>query len=133
MVDRLTYLDASALVKLIFSEPESEALRRWLLAHPAMLTSRLAFVEVRRAILRVTDAIDEAVFQAVWDRAQIVELTAGIAQVAAHIGPPGLRSLDAMHVASALALGEELEAFVTYDTRQAEAAREAGLIIAAPS
>jgi len=49
------------------------------------------------------------------------------------VGPAGLRSLDAIHLASALTLGDELDAFVTYDARQADAARAAGLTVESPA
>ncbi len=62
----------------------------------------------------------------------IVALDRTIVSRAASLAPPGLRTLDAIHLATALELGRELEAFVTYDTRQGEAARSIGLRVAAP-
>lgn len=63
----------------------------------------------------------------------IVELDETIASAAARVEPPSLRSLDAIQLASALAIGEELEAVVTYDRRMADAARAAGLAVMAPA
>lgn len=61
-----------------------------------------------------------------------VELDADLARIAGAVGGAGLRALDAIHVASALRLGPEIETFVTYDSRQATAARTAGLRVVAP-
>lgn len=129
---RRPYADASALVKLVLREPESDALRHYLAALPEPATSRLAFVEVHRAFRRLgEDPVDAT--QALWDRTVFIELDASIAESAAEIGPATLRSLDAIHLASALALADELEAFVTYDARLADAARSAGLTVVAPA
>jgi uncharacterized protein len=65
-------------------------------------------------------------------RMAFVELDAELARLAAVTGAPELRTLDAIHVASALRLGPELDAFVTYDDRQATTARELGLTVEAP-
>jgi predicted nucleic acid-binding protein len=119
-------------VKLVLREPESDALRAYLVARPEPATSRLAFVEVQRAIGRVTDQPDAEVLAEVWDRTVFIELALPLAESAARIGPRSLRSLDAIHLASALALADELESFITYDVRQADAARAAGLTVVAP-
>ena len=130
------YLDGSAIVKLAADEAESAALRDWLRERTFRLTSRVAAVEVPRAlrrkgaasIQRGSEALD-----AVIRSLSIVELDAMIADEAANLGPDRLRSLDAVHLASALAIGEELEAFVTYDLRQADAASQSGLTVVAPA
>jgi predicted nucleic acid-binding protein len=62
----------------------------------------------------------------------LLELDANVASMAATTGGAGLRALDAIHVATALLVGAELESFITYDTRQSEAARAAGLHVIAP-
>lgn len=129
---RRPYADASALVKLVLREPESDALRHYLAALPEPATSRLALVEVHRAFRRLGEDPEVDSMLAVWDRTIFIELDASIAESAAEIGPPTLRSLDAVHLASALALADELEAFVTYDARLADAARSAGLTVVAP-
>jgi uncharacterized protein len=132
---RACYLDASALVKLATPEAETEALRDELEHYDTRVTNRLATVEVARALLRrgvasanLVDAVAEA-----FTGLAIVELDGMIAQAAGGIAPPALRSLDAIHVASALAVREELEAVVTYDARLADAARAAGLEVVAPA
>lgn len=132
---RSCYLDASALVKLATPEAETDALRAALDIFDARVTSRLATVEVVRALRRrgrETAALEDAVGEAFAGLA-IVELDRTIAELAGRIGPPTLRSLDAVHLASAVALGSELGAVVTYDRRLADAARAAGLEVIAPA
>ncbi|HET8777478.1 MAG TPA: type II toxin-antitoxin system VapC family toxin, partial [Candidatus Limnocylindria bacterium] len=116
---RTCYLDASALVKLGTPEAETDALRGALGTYDARVTSRLATVEVTRALVRRGTAsarLADAVSQAFAGLA-IVELDGGVAEAAGRIGAPALRSLDAIHLASALALGTDLDAVVTYDAR----------------
>lgn len=133
MVARRPYADASALVKLVIREPESEALRDYLLIRADPATSRLALVEVSRVVMRIKETVDDDALAAVWDRTVLVELDASLADAASRIGPRTLRSLDAIHLASALTLADDLEAFVTYDARQADAARALGLEVVAPA
>ena len=101
-----------------------------------MFTSRLAAVEVPRAVGKKGGAGSQLAGIA-WtqlrEQVAVIELDAPIAASAAKADPPALRSLDAIHLASALSLGSELEAFVTYDARLADAAREAGLTVVAPA
>lgn len=129
------YLDASALVKLATPEPETEALRRHCLGYDSRFSSRLATVEVARALVRrgtqsaaLTGAVGEA-----FTGLGLLELDAAIADAASGLAPSTLRSLDAIHLASALALGDELDAVVTYDIRLADAARSVGLEVVAPA
>ena len=132
---RVCYLDASALVKLATPEAETTALRAALDTYDARVTSRLAIVEVARALLRrgvASAALVDAVAEAFTGLA-IMELDAATAESAARIGPSTLRSLDAIHLASALALGTELKGMVSYDARLADAARAAGLQVIAPA
>ena len=132
---RTCYLDASALVKLATPEAETDALRTELGTYDARVTSRLATVEVARALRRrgaASAGLGDAVAEA-FTGLGIVELDEAIAESAGRIDPPTLRSLDAIHLASALALGSELGAVVTYDTRLADAARAAGLEVIAPA
>lgn len=134
MVDaRGVYLDASALVKLVVTESESHALRSYLATKNQPISSRIAEIEVSRAVARVAQPGDEAQVSAVLSGLQLVEVDARISTTAASAAPPSLRSLDAIHLASALALRDELEALVTYDARLADAARAAGLEVIAPA
>ena len=132
---RVCYLDASALVKLATPEAETNALRAALDTYDARVTSRLAIVEVARALLRrgvASAALVDAVAEAFTGLA-IMELDAATAESAARIGPSTLRSLDAIHLASALALGTELKGMVSYDARLADAARASSLEVVAPA
>jgi uncharacterized protein len=130
------YFDASAVVKLAFEEAESGALRRWVRDWPGRLTSRVTSVEVPRALQRKGGRGLELGTASVADALRafsILELDAEIANRAATLAPASLRSLDAIHLATALELGDELGAFVTYDARLAEAARLVGLEVVAPA
>jgi len=123
------YLDASAITKLVVDERESAALER-LVAGKALATSRVAVVEVTKAVARADPGAD------VWgvlSRMAFVELDADLARLAGATGGPSLRALDAVHVASALRLVPVIEAFVTYDDRQADAARTAGFDVVQPT
>lgn len=129
----VAYLDASALVKLVLTEPESGSLRAYLAATSRRLSSRIAEVELSRAVGRVARPGDDAQIEAVLAGLQFIELDHRISADASSVGPPTLRSLDAVHLASALAVRDELDAMVTYDARLADAARAAGLEVAAPA
>ena len=94
-----------------------------------LATSRVAVVEVTKAVRRVDP---EANPEVMLTRMAFVELDAELATTAAAVGGVRLRALDAIHVASALRLGPELEAFITYDDRQADAAREHGFTVKSP-
>lgn len=127
------YLDTSALAKLVVAEPESRALLTWLQAHDRRpVACDLARTELVRAVRRV--APDLALrAREVLDRLTLVTVTAGTFEAAGRLDPVGLRSLDALHLASALALGDDLDAVVTYDDRLADAARGHGIRVVAPA
>jgi len=129
----LVYLDSSALVKLVVREPESDALRAFTALHPAAVTSALAVTEVRRAVGRLSPRrglSDRA--RLVLDGVALLGMDQDILEKAASLAPADLRTLDAIHIASALSLGGDLLAFVTYDDRQRDAARKAGLRVEVP-
>lgn len=123
------YADASAIVKLIVEERESAALRRFVGSLDDVATSRIGLVEVRRAARR-GGAPDELV-DAVAESLGVIELDEAIAAAAGRLDPPGLRMLDALHLASALALSH-VDALLVYDERLAEAARSIGLPVVTP-
>lgn len=127
------YLDTSALVKLIASEPETPHLRSYLAERSEVhrAASALVRTELRRAVLRAAPEHLEAVSRVLAGLA-LVPLDDALLDLAGTLVPVGLRSLDALHVASALRLAP-LTAVVTYDTRMQEAARSAGLRVVAPS
>ncbi len=127
----VAYLDASAIVKLIIDEPESSAFNRWYTETTRSMTSRVGVVEtVRASSRRAFDPVHRA---RILSDLEIIELDASVASVAASIGSPGLRTLDAIHIASAMAVAADLDAFVTYDDRMAEAARALGLPVIRPA
>jgi uncharacterized protein len=127
----IAYLDASALVKLIVDEPESTVLHRWYVEAERLLSSRIGVVETIRATSR--RPVDAAHRDRILSDLEVVEVTATICATAAAVHPPLLRTLDAIHLASALAVGPELDALVTYDDRLAEAARAIGLPVVRPA
>jgi predicted nucleic acid-binding protein len=131
-VTKRVYLDASAAVKLVVSEPESASVRMFLAGEVSRVSSRVLAVELIRAVIRGSPAsLDQA--RSLLGVIEFIELDEEVAERAAGLEPAALRSLDAIHLATALALGEDLDAFVTYDARQGDAARTLGLIVEAPS
>ncbi len=126
-----TYLDSSAIVKLAVREPESLALRRYLRRKQPLVSSALARTEVLRALL---SAGDEAIIRgrAVLQRIDLVRVNDRILNAAGALRPPELRSLDAIHLATAQELGTELRALVTYDDRMATAATQLGCNVVQP-
>jgi len=127
------YLDASALVKRVVREAESEALEALIEDAEHVGTSVVADVELHRAVeragggARMRRQATEAL-----ELVDLVQLDAEIVRAARSIGPPSLRTLDAIHLASARAVGDAVDLFVAYDRRLADAAREAGLAVVAP-
>ncbi|HEX5496428.1 MAG TPA: type II toxin-antitoxin system VapC family toxin [Mycobacteriales bacterium] len=132
----MIYLDSCAIVKLIHTEDESAALTAWLAGRSEVLvTSVLSEVEVPRAVRRTEPRTLGAVAVAL-ARLGRVEIDASIRATAAAYVDTSLRSLDAIHVATAemlLASGRQISDFVTYDKHMAAAARAAGLTTVAPS
>lgn len=127
------YLDTSALVKLVVAEPESEALLSWINdTETDWVSSDLARTELIRAVRRV---VPERAVRAreVLESVTLIEVTTQTFEEAARIDPPLVRSLDALHLAVALDLGDDLAAFVTYDARLALAAALNGVATIAPS
>ncbi|WP_436792857.1 type II toxin-antitoxin system VapC family toxin [Actinospongicola halichondriae] len=127
------YLDTSALVKLVVEEEETAALIAWIdAAEVEMVSSDLARTELLRAVRR---AAPDRVVRArdVLDAVTMLELTTQIYEEAARVDPPLLRTLDALHLAAALDLGDDLNTIVTYDDRLADAAASNGVRVIAPS
>lgn len=126
------YVDSSALVKLIVDEPDSGALRLYLNSAGPLASSILATVEVGRAVAR-TAPDSNAELEAVLHALVVVAFDAQIAARAAALNPATLRTLDAIHLATALELRDELTAFVCYDDRLSAAARDLGMPVVAPA
>ncbi len=131
MTDRAVYVDASALAKLLVDEREGDDLRAFLAPIGRQATSIVGRVEVDRTVARRAPALLAHV-AGLLDDLVIVGLEPEIAAAAATIEPASLRTLDAIHLASAAALGADLAAFVTYDRRLAEAARALGMPVVSP-
>lgn len=128
----LFYVDASALVKLVREEPESAALQVFLI-DADIVSSELVLAEVPRAIRRAAAddpqlPLDVLITQAgeVLDTVALLPVDRALLATAGALAEPALRALDAIHVAAAADLSP-LDAFVSYDERQAAAARLAGL------
>lgn len=130
----MIYLDSSALVKLILEESESRTLARWLAerADLALVSSAIHRTEVPRAIWRANpSALPRSLRQV--RGVEKIGLTTDVLDSAAAVPPQSLRSLDAIHLASALSVRRELTAFVAYDKRLLAAAKDAGLPTASPA
>ena len=124
----MIYLDSAAIVKLVHAEPESPALRRWLdqRAETGWISSVLTEIESFRALARYAP---EAVSRlpAVLDQIDLIDLDQRIRVLARTVQPATVRSLDAIHLGTALQSRPGLTSFVTYDKRLLDAARTAGL------
>jgi len=128
----LVYTDASALVKLVWDEPESEALRAFL-AGADIVSCELVLTEVPRATRHAAARDPDLPMQILLARAgdvldglALVPLDHALLETAGALSEPALRALDAIHIAAAAAVSP-IHAFVSYDERQEAAARLAGL------
>ena len=127
------YLDASAIVKLVVAEAESDALRVALQEWPDRVTASISGVEVRRALWRVgaSRAVQRRA-DAVLDALVLIRFDDPVVGRAASFRQPRLRALDAIHLATALTLGDDPAVFITYDARLAGAAEDEGLDVQHP-
>jgi predicted nucleic acid-binding protein len=126
----MLYLDSSAIVKLVAREPETPEMVEAVRADPEVVSSALAWTEVIRAVRRARGRVARA--REVLEGIALVPIDDGIIRGAADLAPIGLRTLDAIHIATALSLGEDVTSLVTYDDRLAEAAAIAGIEVIAP-
>jgi len=130
----MIYLDSAAVVKLVHAEPESAALRGWLdeRAESQWISSVLTEIESFRALARYAP---EAVSRlpAVLDQIELIDLDQRIRMVARTVTPTMVRSLDAIHLGTAIRFRSSLTSFVTYDKRLLDAAKAAGLPINSPT
>lgn len=128
--DVALYMDTSALVKLLIAESESTELHKFV-GHRGMVSSQVTHTELVRAVKRidpdrVEDAEDLLSDMSFFVVDRMLTIRAG------QVKPPAVRSLDAIHIASAVAMQGDLETLVTYDKRMIEAAEAAGLPVASP-
>ncbi|TME49820.1 MAG: type II toxin-antitoxin system VapC family toxin [Chloroflexi bacterium] len=133
MSAEVAYLDTSAAVKLLMTERESPALRRWLRRRPERASAALVRVELVRVVRRagVPRLIPEA--RKLLAGLHLIRLDDVLLDRAADLDPTELRSLDSIHLAAAASLGDDLAAVVSYDDRLLAAAKSLGLPTATPS
>lgn len=130
------YVETSAFVKLVRDEEHTGALRRWVLereaAGDALVSSDLLRTEAIRVARRVED---DAVLErtvALIDNLSLVRLVPECYDAAGHLGPPRMRSLDALHLAAAVEFGSDLAGIASYDARVLESAASIGLTTVSP-
>ncbi len=126
------YLDSSAFVKLVVEDADSAAARAFLASHGARrVSSALLRTESLRAVRHLgPDAL--ATVREGLRRVDLIGIDDRILDAAGILEPQVLRTLDAIHLATAMAVGDDLEAIVTYDARMVDAARALGLSTATP-
>ena len=130
----LVYLDSSAFVRLFVPDPGALALQRFLAPRPRRVSALLLRTEALRAATRAGLSPPRmALVRALLDGISLIPAAAALGDEAGILRPAELRSLDSLHLATALSLGPRLAAFVTYDERLAEAARWYGLPVTSPS
>ena len=127
----MLYLDTSAAVKLLLLEEESLAIRAYV-SDQDWASSALLRTELVRAVVRVDPSVVPRALDLLL-QPRLLAIEARILDTAARLSPPSLRSLDAIHLASALELRDELTAFVAYDDRLLAAASALGMPVASPS
>jgi hypothetical protein len=128
------YLDSAAVVKLVHAEAESQALRDWLGDYSSLdwVSSVLVEVETVRALARHAPAAVTRL-PPILDLMMLVEISPEVRALAQTVAPPAIRTLDAIHLATALRIGDQLTSLVTYDRRLSDAAVAAGLTVEAPA
>ena len=129
--DRVVYLDSSAIVKLAVREPESAALRAYLRRRRPLVSSALARAEVTRALLPLGEAAVRRGHD-VLAGIDLIRVTDRILVAAGSLKPEELRTLDAIHLATAQQIEANLSRIVTYDERMTAAAQLAGWHAVAP-
>lgn len=131
MTRPVCFLDSSAVTKLVLHEAESPALRARL-ADCTLVGSALVVPEVSRAVRRAHGSGQDRLLAQVLGLIDLVAVGRTVLRDAAQLEPAELRTLDAIHLASALSLGARLDAFVAYDDRLLAAADAAGLPVETP-
>ena len=130
----MIYLDSAAVVKLAHAGPESAALRSWLdeRAKTGWISSVLTEIESSRALARYAPQATSRL-PAVLDQIDLIDLDQRSQMLAWAVTATTVRSLDAIHLGTALRSGPSLTSFVTYDRRLLDAAQAAGLPIDSPA
>jgi len=125
------YLDTSAFLKLITAENESVAMREWCSTHDSIWSSQLLRTEAIRAASRLGISSDDV--ETALETVSLITPSVATFYSAGHLMPHTLRSLDALHLATALEIGDDLEGVVAYDERLISASREASLVVVTPT
>ena len=130
----LAYVDSSALLKLALHEPEESALESDFAGREGLVSSALLALECRRAARRHPDPQAEGIVNDLLTSVYLIDVTPGILDHGARVDPPRLRSLDAIHLATALSIdSQDLEGGArVQDDRLAEAAAANGLRVVRP-
>lgn len=133
MSGRIAYLDSSAFVKLVVTEPESDALRRALARWPDRVSATLLRTETVRALRRSGNARYVANARRLLRSVYMIRVDEPLLDRAGELDPPDLRSLDAIHLAAALALSADLGTMFVYDSRLRQAAEACGIDVTSPA
>lgn len=133
MAGRVAYLDTSAFIKLLVIEAESSELRRALRRWPDRASSTLLRTEAVRALRRSGNDALVGPARHLFRTIRLVRIDEPLLDRAGDLGPSDLRSLDVIHLATAMSIGPDLGALVTYDERLAAAASSAGLPVETPA
>lgn len=132
MNDRFAYLDSSAFVKLVTAEPESQSLLEFLVGWPHRASSSLLRTEALRAV-RWQEPEKTELARRGLEWLLLLSLDDVVLDAAGLLDPAIIRSLDTIHLAAAISLGEELGVLVTYDGRMKESAELLGLPVVSPA
>jgi predicted nucleic acid-binding protein len=126
------YIDSSAIVKLVAREPESAALRRFVRPFPSLVASALTRTEVNRAVLGFGERFHRRAAD-IFSRIDLIRVSNHVLDAAGRMDPATLRSLDAIHLATAGLFDTTLSGVITYDGRIADAAESYGWTVSSPS
>lgn len=132
MIGRAAYLDSSAFVKLVVAEPGSQALRRALSRWPELVSSALLRTETLRCLRRSGNSAVVPQALRLFRSVHLVSVDEPLLDRAGGLDPPEGRSLDAIHLAAALALGPDLGIMFVYDRRLRQGAEACGIPVEAP-
>ena len=133
MAGTVAYVDSSAFVKLVVAEPESQVLRRALTRWPARASATLLRVEVIRALRRSGNEQHVASARKLLRSVHLIRIDEPLLDRAGDLHPPDLRSLDAIHLAAALALSTDIGVMFAYDNRLKLAAEAFGIEVDSPA
>ncbi len=129
----MIYLDTSALLKLVFEEDESSALAEWIAerVETPKISSDVSITELLRTCRRIDEAA-VGTANLLLSGIDLLPVDRSVIEQATTVTPNELRSLDAIHLASALSVKAHLIAFVAYDSRLCSAALQAGMMVESP-